>query len=225
MCGRYMITSPLEAMRRIFRVDERPNLAARYNVAPTQQVPIVRRGADGAARELVMVRWGLVPFWAKDTKIGYKMINARAETVAGKPAFRDSYRRRRCLVVADGFYEWKKIDGGKQPYLIRVKGGEPFAFAGLWADWTDNDSGERIESCTIVVTGANTLVAAIHDRMPVIVPTAQYDAWLDPAAADGATMLRPFPAELMETYAVSPRVGNVRNDDPGLIEPLADQLM
>ena len=135
MCGRYLITSHTEAIRQLFKVDQRPNIAPSYNVAPTQSVPIIR--LKEGARELVTARWGLVPFWAKDLKIGYRMINAKAETVADKPAFRDSYKRRRCLVVADGFYEWQKQEGGKQPYLIRLKEDEPFAFAGLWADWTD----------------------------------------------------------------------------------------
>ena len=221
MCGRYLITTPVEAIRQIFQVDQRPNLAPRYNVAPTQSVPIVRRGATG--RELVTVRWGLVPFWAKDLKIGAKMINAKAETVAEKPAFRDGYRRKRCLVLADGFYEWKKIEGGKQPYLIRLKTAEPLAFAGLWADWKDKDSGERIESCTIITTEPNALMARIHNRMPAILPPDSYDLWLDPEAADGQGLLRPFPEAAMEAFAVSPRVGNVKNDDPELIAPIPVQ--
>ncbi len=221
MCGRYLITTPVEAIRQIFQVDQRPNLAPRYNVAPTQSVPIIRRGEAG--RELVTVRWGLVPFWAKDLKIGARMINAKAETVAEKPAFRDAYRRKRCLVLADGFYEWKKIDGGKQPYLIRLKSAEPFAFAGLWADWKDKESGERIESCTIITTEPNALAATIHNRMPAILSPDAYDLWLDPEAADGQSLLLPFPEAAMEAFAVSPRVGNVKNDDPGLIEPIPTQ--
>ncbi len=221
MCGRYLITTPVEAIRQIFGVDQRPNLAPRYNVAPTQSVPIIRLGEAG--RELVTVRWGLVPFWAKDLKIGARMINAKAETVAEKPAFRDGYKRRRCLVLADGFYEWKKLDGRKQPYLIRLKTAEPFAFAGLWADWKDTESGERIESCTIITTEPNALTAKIHNRMPVILPPPAHELWLDPEAADGRSLLCPFPAEAMEAFPVSPRVGNVKNDDPGLIEPLPDQ--
>jgi len=221
MCGRYLITTPLEAIRQIFKVDQSPNLAPRYNVAPTQTVPIIRRGDGG--RELVTVRWGLVPFWAKDLKIGARMINAKAETVAEKPAFRDSYKRKRCLVPADGFYEWKKTEGGKQPYLIRLKTAEPFAFAGLWADWKDKESGERIETCTIITTEPNALAATIHNRMPAILAPEAYDLWLDPEAADGRTLLGPFPAEAMEAFPVSPRVGNVKNDDPGLIEPQPEQ--
>ncbi len=221
MCGRYLITTPVEAIRQIFQVDQRPNLAQRYNVAPTQSVPIIRRGEAG--RELVTVRWGLVPFWAKDLKIGARMINAKAETVAEKPAFRDGYKRKRCLVLADGFYEWKKIEGGKQPYLIRLKTAEPLAFAGLWADWKDKASGERIESCTIITTEPNALMATIHNRMPAILPPEAYDLWLNPEAADGQGLLLPFPAEAMEAYPVSPRVGNVKNDDPALIEPIPVQ--
>jgi len=221
MCGRYLITTPVEAIRQIFKVDQRPNLAPRYNVAPTQAVPIIRRGEGG--RELITARWGLVPFWAKDLKIGARLINARAETVAAKPAFRDAFRRRRCLVLADGFYEWQKTDDGKQPHLIRVTGGAPFAFAGLWENWTDKGSGERIDSCTIIVTEANALVAPIHDRMPVILPPESYDLWLDPSSADGTTLLKPFPTAAMEAFPVSTRVGNVKNDDPGLIEPVATQ--
>ncbi len=221
MCGRYLITTPVEAIRQIFKVDQRPNLAPRYNVAPTQAVPIIRRGDGG--RELVTARWGLVPFWAKDLKIGARLINARAETIAAKPAFRTAFRRHRCLVLADGFYEWQKTDDGKQPYLIRVTGGTPFAFAGLWENWTDKGSGERIESCTIIVTEANALVAPIHDRMPVILPPESYDLWLDPSSSDGTTLLKPFPAAAMEAFPVSTRVGNVKNDDPELIEPVATQ--
>ena len=221
MCGRYLITTPVEAIRQIFEVHEWPNLAPRYNVAPTQSVPIIRRGDGG--RELVTVRWGLVPFWAKDLKIGARMINAKAETVAEKPAFRDGYKRRRCLVLADGFYEWKKIDGGKQPYLIRLKAAQPFAFAGLWADWTDKGSGERVETCTIITTEPNALTATIHNRMPAILAPEAYDLWLDPDAVDGRTLLGPYPAEAMEAFPVSPRVGNVKNDDPTLIDPMPVQ--
>ena len=221
MCGRYLITTPVEAIRQTFGVDQRPNLAPRYNVAPTDIVPVIRRAEAG--RELATLRWGLVPFWAKDLKIGAKMINAKAETVAEKPAFRDPFKRRRCLVLADGFYEWKTIDGKKQPFLFRLKSGGLFAFAGLWAVWKDKESEERVESFTIITTEPNALTAPIHNRMPVILPADAYDLWLDPEAADGQSLLRPYPAEEMETFAVDRRVGNVRNDDPGLIEPIALQ--
>lgn len=224
MCGRYTITTPLEAIQRIFRVPERPNLGPRYNVAPTQSVPIVRRppGGELDARQLATVRWGLIPFWAKDAAIGNRLINARADGVADKPAFRDSFAKRRCLVVADGFYEWRKQGSGKQPFRIVLKSREPFGFAGLWSDWKAPE-GERVESCTIVTTDANTLVAPIHDRMPVILDPADFDAWLDGDRETALALLKPFDPAAMEAYPVDPRVGNVRNDDPGIVEPLPQQ--
>lgn len=224
MCGRYTITTPLEAIQRLFRVPERPNLGPRYNVAPTQDVPIVRRPPDGApdARQLAAARWGLIPFWAKEAAIGNRLINARADGVADKPAFRDSFAKRRCLVVADGFYEWQKTDGRRQPWRIVLASREPFGFAGLWAAWTNPD-GERVESCTIVTTDANALVAPIHDRMPVILDPADFDAWLDGERETALGLLRPFDPAAMAAWPVDPRVGNVRNDDPGLIEPLPQQ--
>ncbi len=223
MCGRFVITAPLEAILRLFGVDDRLNLGPRYNVAPTQDVPVVRcRAEDEGRRELVLVRWGLIPSWAKDAAIGNRLVNARAETVAETPAFRESFRRRRCLVVADGFYEWARRGAGKQPYLIRLASGDPFGFAGLWSRWQAPD-GSRVESCTIVTTAPNALVAPIHDRMPVILAPEDHEAWLDPAGGEAAQrLLRPFPAERMALHPVSPRVGNPRNDDAGLIEPVAE---
>lgn len=222
MCGRYLITSHTEAIRQLFKVDQRPNIAPSYNVAPTQSVPIIR--IKEGARELVTARWGLVPFWAKVLNIGYRMINAKAETVAEKPTFRDSYKRRRCLIVADGFYEWKKEAESKQPYLIRLKDMGPFAFAGLWADWADKDSGEQIESCTIITTEPNELMASLHNRMPAILASADYDAWLNPEAGDGQSLLRPFSAAAMEAFPVDRAVGNVRNNYAELIEPTGPAL-
>ncbi len=225
MCGRYLITSSLEAIRRVFDVLESPNLRARYNVAPTQQVPVVRPGEAG--RELVQMRWGLVPSWAKDLSIGARMINARAETVAEKPAFRAAFRRRRCLLPADGFYEWQRTpDGQKQPYLIGLEQDEPFAFAGLWEIWKDS-AGTAVESCTIITTTANQRLSAIHHRMPVILAQADFEAWLSadglsPGADGGVTihaLLRPFPDRAIRTYPVSRYVNHVRNDDPKCLEP------
>ena len=234
MCGRYMIVSNTEALRRLFRFPELPNLEPRYNVAPSQDVPVIRLGGDGRAH-FAMLRWGLVPSWAKDLKIGTKMINARAETVAEKPAFRAAFKRRRCLIPADGFYEWRAEEGGlparsrssasakagKQPYLIRMADHAPFAFAGLWESWKNPESGETVESCTIIVTDANELVAEIHDRMPVILMPNDHDPWLfgDPERADLTALLGPYPAKLMTASPVSKAVGNVKNDDPSLIEP------
>ncbi len=188
MCGRYSITKPVEAMRQLFDfAGPLPNLPARYNVAPTQEVPIIRsQGGDGdggGGRALAMLRWGLIPFWAKEPSIAYRMINARAETVATKPAFRAAFRARRCLVPADGFYEWQKRGRAKQPFRIVLKGEALFAFAGLWERWSGGE-GEVIESCTIIVTEANELLRPIHDRMPVILDPADLGAWLDGSQAE-----------------------------------------
>jgi putative SOS response-associated peptidase YedK len=220
MCGRYtqLRSWPeLVELYNITRVGPPPNLPARYNVAPTQNVPIVRRPEDAGGRELVLARWGLIPFWAKDAKIGTRTINARAETVAEKPSFREAFKRRRCLVVADGFYEWQKRTGGqKQPYFISVASEAPFAFAGLWETWNDPEGG-RVESCTIIVTEANEALRPIHDRMPVILRPDGFDPWLDAAPGDARAMLQPFAGD-MTLYPVSTRVNNVRNDDAGCME-------
>lgn len=223
MCGRYLITTPLEAIQQMFNFEERLNIPPNYNVAPTHEMPIVRAYAGGQERELTKARWGLIPFWAKDTKIGYSTFNARADTVAKKPAFRDAYKKHRCLVPANGFYEWQKVGKSKtdkQPYLIRLHGGELFAFAGLWS-WWENPDGEEITSYTIITTEPNEMVKPIHNRMPVILSPANYNRWLDPNQ-DGANLLKPFPAEEMEAYAVNKRVGLVKNNDPELIEPISD---
>ena len=217
MCGRYTFTSPEEAARRLFGYASPPlNLRPNYNVAPTHEVPIVRNAAAGG-RVHVQVRWGLIPFWAKDTKIGYKCINARVETVATSPAFREAFKRRRCLVLADGFFEWKKLDAKtKQPYRMTMKSGEPFGFAGLWETW---DKGEApITTCTIITGEPNELVATIHDRMPVILPPEQYEPWLSGKA--GTEILKPFPVDQMRAYPVSARVGSPKNNDAAIIEPI-----
>jgi putative SOS response-associated peptidase YedK len=225
MCGRYSITTPVEAMRGLFGfAGPGLNLQPRYNAAPTQELPVVRRVADGEARELVLLRWGLVPSWAKDIKIASRLINARAETVAEKPSFRSAFRRRRCLVPADGFYEWKKAAAGgqKQPFRIRLPDGGPFAFAGLWERWQP-EGGEAVESFTIVTTEAAPAIHDIHARMPVILPTADYRSWLDPAATsdDLGALLRPYEAPL-EADPVSTAVNNVRNDTPDCLEPVTE---
>jgi putative SOS response-associated peptidase YedK len=164
MCGRYSLITPVEGMRRVFGFLEQPNLAPRYNIAPSQEIAAVRLGADGM-RHFAWLRWGLIPSWAKEARIGYRTINARAETVAEKPAFRAAFRKRRCLVLADGFYEWqKRKEGAKQPYRITLADGGPFGFAGLWETWHDPESGERIESATIIVTEANDRVRARRRR-------------------------------------------------------------
>ncbi len=178
MCGRFVLKITISAISQHFGTSERPNLRPRYNVAPTQTVPIVRRKHEGEGCELALVRWGLIPSWAKDAKIGYKLINARAETVATAPSFRSAFKARRCLIPADGFYEWQKVGGGKQPTLIQRKEGDLFAFAGLWEWWKGGDDGP-VESCAIITTEPNAVTAPIHNRMPVILDPADYDRWLD----------------------------------------------
>jgi putative SOS response-associated peptidase YedK len=221
MCGRYLLTSPVDLLRQLFRFMERPNLGPRYNIAPSQEVPIVRLSREGARRELIQVRWGLVPYWADDIRIGNRLINARAETIARTPAFREAYERRRCLVPADGFYEWRKEGKQKQPLLIRRKDRVPFAFAGLWERWRQPD-GQILRSCTIATCPPNELVAEVHNRMPVILAAEDHDRWLDPAAGAGRALLRPCPADWLEALPVSPRVNSPANDDPEcLAQPAA----
>lgn len=220
MCGRYVRSSSPRVFAERFQASGDLDLSPSYNVAPSNAALIARTAPDGK-RELAAVRWGLIPFWAKDPKIGYKMINARAESVASKPAFREAYKRRRCLIAADGFYEWKAQEDGKQPYFIRLKDGEPFAFAGLWEHWEGD--GQVIESCTIITTEANRLVADIHDRMPVILPPESYGSWLAANPRLGSALkllLRPYPAQGMEAFPVSQAVNNPRSDGPELARPI-----
>ena len=214
MCGRFTMASPGEAVAELFELPVVPELAPRWNIAPTQAVAAVRADAAGG-RELVGLHWGLVPSWAKERAIGARMINARAETVAEKPAFRAALRARRCLIVADGFYEWQKAGARKQPWHIRMRDGRPFAFAGLWERWAAGPD-EVLDSCTIVTTTPNGVVAPIHDRMPVILERGDYAAWLDPGQRDPARLqplLRPHPDVAMEAWPVGLRVNNPANDD------------
>ncbi|MFO7901332.1 MAG: SOS response-associated peptidase [Planctomycetota bacterium] len=218
MCGRFTLRTPAKEIAHFFQVTV-PDMQPRFNIAPSQSVAAVRLNPTRQARELVMLHWGLIPFWADDAKIGYKMINARAETVAKKPAFRKAFAQRRCLVIADGFYEWQKRNGRKQPFLVHRTDHQPFAFAGLWEHW--DGEGETIESCAIVVTEANELVKPIHDRMPVILDPADYPAWLDPAGEDKETlqgMLKPFPSSELEAYPVRSMVNNPQNDTEDCVE-------
>ena len=231
MCGRFTLATAPQALAELFELDEVPDLSPRYNIAPTQDAPVVRlvtseeRGGR-PARVLHLLRWGLVPSWAEDPTVGYRMINARAETAARKPAYRAAFRRRRCLVLADGFYEWKTLGRGrKQPHLCRMKDGRPFAFAGLWERWK-GPKDERLESCTLLTCQPNELCAEVHDRMPVILAPGDYDRWLDPELQDAAeleALLAPYPAGEMVSFPVSPRVGNARLDDPGCVAPLAEE--
>ncbi len=223
MCGRYSLTSPPEAIRRLFGLDVTPNLPPRYNIAPTQMVPVVRLAAGSAKRELVLLRWGLVPSWAKDLSIGARLINARGDTVDEKPSFRSAFRHRRCLVVADGFYEWRTEGKTKQPMRVTLKSGGPFAFAGLWERFEKGPEGP-VESFAIITTDAADLIAPIHDRMPVMLDETDHATWLDPASKPErlAALLRPFPSGGLAVYAVSSRVNAVRHDDDGCVAPLAE---
>ena len=221
VCGRYVLTVTGRVLARLFDLDEVPEVEARYNIAPTQPVPVIRSGTTG--RRLDTVRWGLIPPWAKDPAIGNRMINARAETVAEKPSFRSAFRRQRCLVPANGFYEWRREETRKQPYLVRFADGRPFAFAGLWETWRQPD-GTALESCVIITTQPNSVVARLHDRMPVILSAENHGEWLDPAQGSPErlhALLIPHPPEEMEAYRVSVRVNNPANDDLLCAKPAA----
>ncbi len=215
MCGRFSLSAPSEEIGALFGLEALAARAPRYNIAPTQTVAAVRQ--EGGARRLVELRWGLVPGWAKDDAIGARLINARAETLSEKPSFRGAFKARRCLIPADGFYEWQKTGKGraKQPFHLRRPDGKPFAFAGLWERWTRG--AEPLESCAIITTEANGLLRPIHDRMPVILGPESFDTWLgepapDPAAL--AALLRPCPDDLLTAVPVSTAVNNPRFDGP-----------
>ena len=218
MCGRYELSSHPAAIALAFGLAHVPQLAPRYNIAPTQDVPIVRRSAGGE-RELVHVKWGFVPRWARDPSIGAHMINARAETLSTRYAFRNAFARHRCLVPASGFYEWCATPHGKQPMHIGMSDGCPFGLAGVYERWLSSQ-GEVLDTCAIVTTAAPASMQTIHDRMPVIVSPTSYDRWLDPSNDDVDDLLAPFCGEL-QIYPVSTRVNAVRNDDPGVCAPLA----
>ena len=229
MCGRYVIISTPEAIRALFGYAERPNFPPRYNVAPTQPIPVVR--LDNGKRCFALMRWGLLPSWVKDPKTFPLLINARGESVLEKPAFRNAMRRRRCLVPTDGFYEWRageRPGGPKRPYFVRAKRGAdgsapPLAFAGLWETWT-GPNGEELDTAAIVTTAANRTLAAIHDRMPVFVPKQAFDLWLDCANVEAdvaAALIRPADEALLETYEISTAVNRVADDFPALVAPAA----
>jgi putative SOS response-associated peptidase YedK len=221
MCGRYVITSAPEAIRALFHYQEQPNFPPRYNVAPTQPIPIVR--LTEGKRQFALVRWGLLPSWVKDPKAFTLVINARGESVLDKPAFRNAMKRRRCLIPADGFYEWQPGGTRKQPYFIRLKSGQPMAFAGLWECWT-GPNGEELETAAIVTTDANRTLGHIHARMPVILAPDAFGLWLNCAEVDAETaaaLITPAPDDLFEAYPVSTDVNRVANDNAKLLEPLA----
>ncbi|HTB98123.1 MAG TPA: SOS response-associated peptidase [Terracidiphilus sp.] len=227
MCGRFARRSTQEVLADWFGVEmeDMPFFAPTYNAAPQSTQPVVRLDRDTGKRAVSLLRWGLIPFWARDAKFGYTTINARAEEVASKPAYREALKKRRCLVPADAFYEWQKIDAKtKKPFAIALRSREPYAFAGLWERWAPKD-GEALETFTIVTTDPNDLMVKIHDRMPVIVEKRDYDRWLEPGdpAQPPTDLLRPFPADKMAAWPVSARVGNVRNNDAQLLEPETPQ--
>ncbi|MBF2002054.1 MAG: SOS response-associated peptidase [Synechococcales cyanobacterium M58_A2018_015] len=222
MCGRFTLTQSADAIADAFDLLELPIVAPRYNIAPTQPVPVVRAEAGSAQRQFTYLYWGLIPSWAKDPSMGARMINARAETVTEKPAFRAAFKRRRCLIVADGFYEWQATGRQKQPYYFCLPDRQPFALAGLWEHW-QSSLGDEIESCTILTTAANDRLRPIHDRMPVILNRSQYNLWLDPQVQSAdrlLPLLQPYPAEAMQHYPVSRAVNNPQNDSPDCIQPL-----
>lgn len=224
MCGRFTLTSELSDILATFSVKKEDVLyeySPRYNIAPSQTVAVMTN-FDGT-RTIEGYRWGLVPRWAKDIKIGYSMINARAESLSTKPAFRNLLSRNRVAIISDGFYEWKKHeDGGKQPYRFQMKSREVYGFAGLYDEWK-NPEGELLRSCTIITTRPNKLVSEVHDRMPVIMDSIALDKWLDPGLTDRDQvlgLLNPYPADSMFSYPVSKNVGNVKNIDPSLIDAI-----
>jgi putative SOS response-associated peptidase YedK len=224
MCGRYSITTAPEAMRRLFGYPEQPNFPPRYNVAPTQPIPIVRL-SDGK-RRYALVRWGLLPAWVKDPRGFSLLINARGESVLDKPAFRNAMKRRRCLIPADGFYEWKNEGKLRRPFYAHPKDGEPMALAGLWETWT-GPNGEEMDTAVIVTTQANRTLSSLHDRMPVIVPPEAFDFWLDCDKVDAVTataLFTPAPEDLLAVHEVSAAVNKVANDTPELIGPATNAV-
>lgn len=220
MCGRYYIAENMGTLKAIFDLPEEPSfeLPLRYNIAPTQEAPFVRQGAHG--RELAMLRWGLIPSWAKDASIAHKLINARAETIAEKPSFRHALAKRRGIVPASGFFEWKQERGRKQPYLIRRGDGSPLAFAGLWERWAGNDEHGGVETFTIITTAADERMQPVHKRMPVILSPVQFEEWLDPSNEHPFGVLASPATDGIELVPVSSWVNNVRHDDARCIEPI-----
>ena len=226
MCGRARLSSDVSEIKLVFSIPpERPtpNIPANWNAAPTEDLPVIRYDAKAGQRSLDVMRWGLVPFWAKDIKVGFSNINAKAEGIDTKPAFREAFNRRRCLIPFDCFYEWKKLGKDRQPYAVGLADRRLMALAGLWETWR-SPAGERVRSFAIATTAANALLAEVHDRMPVILAPREWPAWLGETPADPQhlkSLLVPYPAEDMILWPVDKRVGNVVNKDPALIEPSA----
>jgi putative SOS response-associated peptidase YedK len=223
MCGRYRLSRRKQMIEEYFgTVSGEDDWTPRFNIAPTQSVPVIRQNPKEPRRELSLMRWGLIPSWAKDMSGAASMINARSETADTKPAFRDAIKSRRCLIPADGFYEWQRRGKSKQPYCFEVRDGELFAFAGLWDRWRD-PSGQWLKSCSILTTSPNAVTSAVHDRMPVILEPDSYDVWLDPGMRDvvaASELLKPYDAQLMRRFPVSTRINYVANDDEECSEPV-----
>jgi putative SOS response-associated peptidase YedK len=223
MCGRYRLSRRKQLIEEYFQsASEEPDWSPRYNIAPTQPVPVIRQHTKEPRRELSFMRWGLIPSWAKDPSGAAKMINARSETAASIPAFRDPFKSRRCLIPADGFYEWQRTGKLKQPYCFEVTDGELFAFAGLWDRWKD-PSGNWVKSCSILTTTPNAVASLVHDRMPVILDRSDYDLWLDTGMRGVSVvseLLKPYAARLMRCYPVSTRINYVANDDEECSAPI-----
>jgi putative SOS response-associated peptidase YedK len=222
MCGRFYLDVQQDALMSYFDLATILQLTPRYNIAPSQNIAAVITSNHG--RKMVKLRWGLIPFWAKDEKIGYSTINARAETVESKPAFRTAFKQRRCLIPASGFFEWKAKKEGKQPYYIHPKHNTLFAFAGLYEHWR-NSKGEQVDTCTILVTDANAIVKQVHDRMPVILSPEHFNSWLDPDNINRSglkALLKPWPEDETDLYAVSKKISNPKNDDPECISPISE---
>ncbi len=221
MCGRFAFYSPAEATAALFGATTSVDIRPRYNIAPTQDIAAVRESGDDG-RELVMLRWGLVPFWAKDASIGNRMINARAETVAEKPSYRAAFRHRRCLVLADGFYEWRRQDDVKTPYYISLASGEPFALAGLWEQWKDRNDDTTLQTATLITTAANDFMAKLHHRMPVVLQPKMADEWLSGSTDMLDSLSGRVPA--LQAWPVDRRVNNARNEGEKLIEVGGDVI-
>lgn len=223
MCGRFTLFEPDGVLAKEFGVSDFPPRSPRYNISPSQPIAAVRAVPAGSGRELALLRWGLIPSWSKDPSIANHLINARAETAYQKPSFRNAFRQHRCLIPVSGFYEWLRWERGNQPYFIRMRDGHPFAFAGLWDRWESPDE-SAVETCAILTTAANDVLAPIHDRMPVILPPTEYTRWLDPSLKDTfslALLLVPFPPEDMVAFPVNPRVNALSVDDEKCIAPLS----
>jgi putative SOS response-associated peptidase YedK len=223
MCGRYRLSRRKQLVEEYFDTEsDEAEWTPRYNIAPSQPVPVIRQNPKEPRRELSLMRWGLIPSWAKDASVAARMINARSETAGTKPTFRDPLTNRRCLIPADGFYEWQRTGKVKQPYCFEVNDGELFAFAGIWDRWTDPNR-NTVETFSILTTSPNAVTSAVHDRMPVILDRDSYDMWLDPAMRDMTTaseLLKPYDDQLMRCYPISTRINHVANDDEECSSPV-----